>query len=358
MEHEKDILLNSFLERWSLKSVENMTLPEYTNLHNHDTFCYWIEYKTQKLANISGSANSFKFEIFDRIDKNKIYKSTDFVRDNIYSWRKRAGYSREEAFENTKRFIITIIKASLAGEFEKIDSREIKLTPIFKWKIAFLYSQKKITAISDKKILKWLAEQYGMLDVSKVRVSSVHRYLIDQIDKNSYWESMSEMWELCDYFKRNGQEIVIASRLRGRRETEQKKLNVSFRIIDIHKKLIITHEHNKIQSALYGRLVLKFMKKAVKMEKNYIDIRVEIEDRVIFFEVKCANSAILCIRMALGQVIEYAFKDKTNKKKEIIIYGNQEPNDSEKKYIDKLANLLPDLSFSYFHKLDQIDTFN
>lgn len=356
MKQEKDILLKKFLNRWSLKNVEKMTISEYSQLNNNDTFCYWVEYKTHELANISGSANSFKFEIFERKDKSKIYKTDDYIKDELYSWRKRAGNTREEAFTKTKINIIKIIKSSLAGNFEEIDSKEIKLSPIFKWKIAFLYSDKRLLAISEKKSVKWLAEQYGMQNFKNARVSSVHRFLLKQIDDNNYWNNMAEMWELCDLFKKKGQDIVIESKLRGRKETTKKKSNECFRIINIHKKILITNEHNKIQNALYKKLVSRFTKKAVKMEKNFIDVRVEIENKVIFFEVKCAASANLCIRMALGQVIEYAFKDNTQKEKVIVIYGNQKPNNDEDAYISQLTNFLPDLSFSYLYRLDQINT--
>jgi hypothetical protein len=356
MEHEKDILLKTFLNRWNLKNVEKMTISEYSQLNNNDTFCYWVEYKTQKLANISGSANSFKFEIFERKDKSKVYKTDDYKKDELYSWRKRAGNTRNDAFQKTKKYIIRVINSSLEGKFDDIDSKEIKLTSIFKWKIAFLYSDKKLLAISDKKSVRWLAEQYGMQNFKNVRVSSLHRFLLEQMGENNYWNETTDMWELCDLFKRNGQDVVIKSRLRGRRGTEQKKSNDNFRIIDIHKKILISYKHNKIQNALYTKLVSRFTKKAVKMEKNFIDVRVELENKVIFFEVKCADSANLCIRMALGQVIEYAFKDNTKKEKVIIIYGNQKPNKNEDAYILHLTNFLPDLSFSYLYRLDQIDT--
>ncbi len=356
MEHEKDILLKTFLNRWSLKKVKKMTISEYSQLNNNDTFCYWVEYKTQKLANISGSANSFKFEIFERKDKSKIYKTDDYKKDELYSWRKRAGSTREEAFTKTKLNIIRIIKSSLAGNFGEIDSKEITLSPIFKWKIAFLYSDKRLLAISDKKSVKWLAEQYKMKNFKNARISSVHRFLIEQIDNNNYWNNIAEMWELCDLFKKNEQVIIIERKLRGRKGTTIKKSNEYYRVIDIHKKILIIRKHNKIQKTLYEKLVSKFGKKAVEMEMNFIDIRVELENKVIFFEVKCADSATKCIRVALGQIIEYAFKDNTKKEKVIVIYGDKKPNHNEDEYILQLTNFLSDLSFSYFHELDQIDT--
>ena len=90
------------------------------------------------------------------------------------------------------------------------------------------------------------------------------------------------------------------------------------------------------------------------MEKNFIDIRVEHEDKVEYYEIKCDNSATRYIRMALGQIIEYAFNDNSPKKKEIIVFGNHKPNGKEVKYISHIKNLLPDLRFKYMYSINQI----
>jgi hypothetical protein len=355
MENEKDIILREFLNRWSLGKVKAMTISEYNQLGNNDTFCYWVEHKTKKIANISGSSTSFKFEIFEREDKNKIYRTTDFKKDELYSWRKRAGNTREEAFNKTKANIIRVIKSSLKGNFKEIDNREIELSPLFRWKIAFLYSNKKILAISDRIAVKWLAKQYGMFNYTNARLSSVHAFLMTQINKSNFWEEDELMWNLYKKFKTKGQSLTISStKTKIRKETDKKNTQEYIRTIHIHKEILLTKEHNKIQNSLFKKLISLYKKECVKMEKNFIDIRVEHDDKIEYYEVKCDYSATRCIRMALGQVIEYAFNDSSTKKKEIIVFGNHKPKKEEIKYISHIKDLLPDLKFSYLYNIDQI----
>ena len=355
MESEKDILLREFLARWPLKKVKEMTLSEYNQLGNTDTFCYWVEHKTKKIANISGPSTSFKFEIFEREDKNKFYDTTDFSRDNIYSWRTRAGSTRKEAFNKTKADIVRVIKSSLKGDFRDIDSKEIQLSPLFRWKIAFLYSDKKILAISDRVAVKWLAKQFGMPNYKYARLSTAHTFVMTQIPRKNFWKENELMWEMYSKFKKNGQSLIIKTqKTKIRKGTEKKGTKGFIRKIQIHKEILLSQEHNQIQNSVYKKLVAMYNKKSVKMEKNFIDIRVEHEDRVEYYEIKCDNSATRCIRMALGQIIEYAFNDNSSKKKEIIVFGNHAPNVEEIKYISHIKKLLPDLTFKYMYSISQI----
>ena len=355
MESEKDILLKEFLDKWTLKRVKAMTLSEYNQLGNTDTFCYWVEHKTKKIANISGPSTSFKFEIFEREDKNKFYNTTDFNRDNVYSWRSRAGNTRKEAFNKTKADIIRVIKSSLKGDFRDIDSKEIHLSPLFRWKIAFLYSNKKILAISDKIAVKWLAKQFGMPNYRNARLSSAHTFVMTQIPRKNFWKENELMWEMYRKFKKNEQSSTIETKkTKIRKGTEKKGTKGYIRTIQIHKEILLTQEHNQIQNLVYKKLIATYNKESVKMEKNFIDIRVEHEDKVEYYEIKCDNSATRCIRMALGQIIEYAFNDNSPKKKEIIVFGNHKPNGKEVKYISHIKNLLPDLRFKYMYSINQI----
>ncbi len=355
MSINQDQKLKLFLKRWPLEKVKTMSLKEYNKIDDKDSFCYWLEFETRELINISGQANSFKFEIFERKDKNRIYTSNDYKSDDIYSWRSRAGDNRDDAFQKTKANIIRVINATLAGNFKDIDSKEIKLAPLYKWKIAFLYSNKQILAISHIKAVKWLAMHYGMKNYKNARISSVHKFLIDRINKNKFWEEDRKLWNLYKDFHKNGQtEVIEDEKTLLRKGTEEKDTNEYFRTIHILKKVFLSKEHNKIQQSIYETLLKKYSKKNVKMEKNFIDIRIEHENRVEFIEVKCESSAMRCIRMALGQVLEYAFIDETKKNKEVIIFGNQKPNEKENEYIFHLQKMIPDIKFSYLYSLDQL----
>jgi 5-methylcytosine-specific restriction protein B len=120
-------LLQHFIETWPLERVRNMSLEEYNKQGSKDTFCYMLEYGTRSLGNISGTAYSSKFEIYERKDKKNIAKSKDYGYDSNYTWRNRDGVikTRNEAFEYTRNIIVEVIDASKANNFRAIDGKKI-----------------------------------------------------------------------------------------------------------------------------------------------------------------------------------------------------------------------------------------
>ena len=62
-------LWDSFLSRWPLESLSEMTLDQYSKAGDTDTFTYWLESQTEQLGSIWGGS-SFKFGIFSRKDRS------------------------------------------------------------------------------------------------------------------------------------------------------------------------------------------------------------------------------------------------------------------------------------------------
>ena len=150
-------LLDEFLNRWTIDNVNKMTLQEFVGLKNKDTFCQWVETKTKMLGSIKG-LTSIKFGIYERNDPSK--KPKNYRNDDKYSWLRSYGDNRREAFENVKRDIIKIIRHAEQGKFEPIDS--ILLPDLFKWKVAFLYSNERLIPIYKHDVLIRIAEHYGL----------------------------------------------------------------------------------------------------------------------------------------------------------------------------------------------------
>lgn len=115
-----------------------MTLSDYVGVHDKDTFCQWVETITRKLGSIKGMT-SIKFGIYKRKKPEK--KPKNYQNDDRYSWLK--GYNnRQEAYEDIKQDILNIIELSEKGKFKELDN--IHLPDLFKWKVAFLYSNEKL----------------------------------------------------------------------------------------------------------------------------------------------------------------------------------------------------------------------
>src|SRR5699024_5570079 len=139
----KHQLYQAFLEEWPVERVQNMTLSEYTNLNRADSFCYWIEFKTNELGGIRGGS-SYKFGIFEKANKSDSYsrKSGNILNDDHYAWYSKYGENKDDVFKTIHKYILQTIDFTQKGEFEKID--EIDLGHVVKWKIAFLYSDYKL----------------------------------------------------------------------------------------------------------------------------------------------------------------------------------------------------------------------
>jgi hypothetical protein len=97
-----------------------MTLDQYVSVGDPDTFCQWVETKTEDLGNIKGPAGSIKFGIYKRTDKNK--KPRNYDNNEEYSWQKSFNANtKDEAFQIVKNEIVKIIKCADVENFEEID---------------------------------------------------------------------------------------------------------------------------------------------------------------------------------------------------------------------------------------------
>ena len=63
-------LWDSFLARWPLQSLPAMTLEQYAQAGNKDSFVYWLESRTEDLGSIWGGS-SFKFGVYSRKDRSE-----------------------------------------------------------------------------------------------------------------------------------------------------------------------------------------------------------------------------------------------------------------------------------------------
>jgi len=94
--------------------------------------------------------------------------------------------------------------------------------------------------------------------------------------------------------------------------------------------------HELIQQALHKFLSKRYAGAEVNYEKDFVDLSVVHEGRTTFIEVKTDNSARLCVRHALGQILEYAYYADKQKAHELLIVGDAAPQDDDKRYMRHL----------------------
>lgn len=172
---DRHALYLQFISRFPLKSLENMTLEQYTDLHRSNSFCYWIEVKTRYLGSIAGGS-SFKFGIYRYANKPKSQK---IQFDGKYAWYKwLKADTAEGAFKIIRSAIVEIAGAAAKGDFSTVEKNNV-FGDAVKWKLAFLYSGQQILPIYAKRILAPIAEKSGYTDANKASVYELNKYLYD-----------------------------------------------------------------------------------------------------------------------------------------------------------------------------------
>ena len=342
---EQKEILNGFLDRWTIDHIKNMTLEEYVGLGNKDTFCQWVETKTKMLGSINGMP-SIKFGIYER--KDSIQKPKNYQNDNKYSWLRRYGDNKQSAFNTIKQYLIKIIQLSEIGEFKEIE--KIFLPNLFKWKVAFLYSNERLIPIYKKDLLVKIANSYNLQADGNTAISEIQNVMIlnKPIDLNVY-DFMIKLYEQFGKYI-NGEKIVNDSTQKKQKRIKRKaanKRNTDPQTITSKSSYTTYQKHNKIQEALKDLLVKQYGKKNVILEENYVDVKLIQPDYISFYEVKSYSYASDCIKEALGQLLLYSLNDHDDTRpKRHIVVGQYPATDNDKKYIDFLKKNLK-LKFEY-----------
>jgi hypothetical protein len=170
-------ILTDFLKVWPLSRVRGMALTNYTDTGNPNTFCRWVERRTEDIGSVYGY-NSSKFGIYKR--GNDSEAPGNYISDDLYSWVRYYGNSekdRNKAFQGVKQDVINIIEAAQAGRFSDID--KIHLNSLARWKIAFLYSNEQLVPIFKKDVLEAAAIQQRLTNTKGLPISQLQKLVFD-----------------------------------------------------------------------------------------------------------------------------------------------------------------------------------
>lgn len=329
IEELKD-LLSTFLDRWTLDKIKNMSIEEYVGVGNKDTFTQWVETKTRRLGSIKGLPGSIKFGIYER--KNTLKRPKNYKSDHKYSWLKGYGDTAITAFDNIRNDIIRIIELAYVGKFHEIN--DIQLSDMFKWKIAFLYSNERLIPIYKREILFKIANHFGFATTQKTGISEIQNLMINNkpIDFNVY----EYMWELYRQFgldidlKKSNNNSSEKSR-KGRKGTRTRKTDPQKRRSG--DSYIAEQKHNEIQEILYFKLIKEYGEENVILEENHVDVKLFQPKYISFYEVKSSSFASECIKQALGQLLFYSLNDEDKRIKKHIVVGQYPPTENDNKFI-------------------------
>lgn len=137
---EREKLWDDFLAAWPAERLASMTLDDYAKAQGKDCFTYWLEERTEALGSIWGGS-AFKFGIYAR--KNLADKAGDAYTHYgaSHAWSSKYGSTETEAFESVRKAVMQVARAASLGDLQGVEDAD--LGPVFKWKIAFLYQDRK-----------------------------------------------------------------------------------------------------------------------------------------------------------------------------------------------------------------------
>lgn len=187
---ESKKLYESFLIEFPLERLKNLTIEEYTNLNKSDSFCYWVETKLRKLGSIQGST-SYKFGIYEFNKKPR--EDSGYSHDEKHAWLSKYGSDSKSAYETILSNLVKIAECAQVGDFEAVDS--IDMSNMFKWKIAFLYSDYKLLNVFSEDGIRYLSKKFGMENTEKATFSQMYKYLLAQKkEEEDVFEYSAKIW--------------------------------------------------------------------------------------------------------------------------------------------------------------------
>ena len=192
---DRRALHKQFLQQFPIEHLGNMTLEEYTNLNREDSFCYWLEVKTQELGSIWGGS-SYKFGIY-RYEKRPD-NPTVVVSDDEYAWYKKYNASnKEEAFKVVLNSIIGIAESAQKGDFQAIEE-DGTFGNVVKWKIAFLYANEKLLPFYKREMLEKIVSEYEYPNPSKAKIYELQHFLMAQKGDEDLYDFSDELLSIMN----------------------------------------------------------------------------------------------------------------------------------------------------------------
>lgn len=202
-------LNESFLKEFPLDTLNEMTLNKYTNLNKSDSFCYWLERRTQMLGGIGGGS-SFKFGIYRCKNKPKEGKIR-YKYDGKFAWLEHLGNTAEEAFVIVKESVVKAAKYGSKGNLDAIESiAGDAIGSHVKWKIAFLYSTESIIPYYGHERLKVIAEKMGMANAYAAKISDIQKFLLNKRGQ----KDLHEFGKYLDELYKNGEKDLDSPKLK------------------------------------------------------------------------------------------------------------------------------------------------
>src|SRR5688572_24966781 len=123
-ESERDALWVTFLDRWPLEKLGELTLEQYTQAGTQDSFTYWLESKTESLGSVLGGS-AFKFGIFHRKGRSEGSNRDGRMYGDEFAWYGKYGATPDNAFQKVHAIVLSVAHAARRGDLEAVDAADL-----------------------------------------------------------------------------------------------------------------------------------------------------------------------------------------------------------------------------------------
>lgn len=189
---DREALWQEFLNRWPLESLSALTLEQYSEPGNQDSFCNWLEGRTTDLGSVWGGS-SFKFGVYVRSNLEERVNGKGRCYDDKYGWMAKYGDTPKKAFDSVKGEIIKVAKAARQGDLAQIEAAD--LGEAIKWKLAFLYQDKNNLKI----VPLYKADYMRLLLDSRERIfSRLQEQLVAMMGSENVWQFTERQLQTID----------------------------------------------------------------------------------------------------------------------------------------------------------------
>lgn len=167
----------------------------------------------------------------------------------------------------------------------------------------------------------------------------------DSIDYDHVLKTFDQLLPIYEYVESNSslKESVLSNSTSFTFSgfSESKKLSCTYS--SPAKKFEVKFKHNELQLKLCQLLSKKYGVENVGDEcltkfGTRVDAVIKNTNGFIFYEIKTNSTLKLCIREALGQLLEYGYWDSDVVPQKLVVVGDHPVNKMAIKYLDKLRN--------------------
>ncbi|MCD4828423.1 MAG: DUF3883 domain-containing protein [Candidatus Cloacimonetes bacterium] len=171
---ESEALRKSFVETFPLEQIKELSIDEYIiGKNNHNSFCYKLEYETNRLGSMQGG-RAPKFGVYCR------------KADGKFIFARRWGANLTDVFVAVKDEIYDLLIASRDKNDEAI--RANRLAPTFKHKLLFLYYPDQYINLFSENYLKCYS---FFLDI-ELNITKGTLFLLQREINNFYQELIED----------------------------------------------------------------------------------------------------------------------------------------------------------------------